>query len=87
MRLSMYYVYLLQSLDDPKRRYVGFTRKAVKTRLAEHNAGKSVHTNKHKPWKCVAYFAFENKKKAEDFEIYLKHGSGHAFARKHFWGF
>ncbi len=81
----MYYVYLLESLDDPSKRYVGFTEKGVPARLEEHNSGKSIHTNKHKPWKCVVYVAFEDKVKAETFETYLKHGSGHAFAKKHFW--
>ena len=81
----MYYVYLLESLAEPSRRYVGFTAKGVPARLDEHNAGKSIHTNKHKPWKCVAYFSFERQEKAEQFEKYLKHGSGHAFANKRLW--
>lgn len=81
----MYYVYLLESVIDSSRRYVGFTAKGVPERLQEHNAGKSTHTNKHKPWKCIVFMAFECKEKAEKFEIYLKYGSGHAFANKHFW--
>ena len=81
----MFYVYLLQSQQDPSKRYVGFTTREPDSRLAEHNAGKSTHTNKHKPWKVVAYFAFGNQQKAEAFERYLKQGSGHAFANKHFW--
>ena len=32
-----------------------------------------------------AYFAFETKEKAVAFETYLKTGSGHAFAKRHFW--
>jgi putative endonuclease len=81
----MYFVYLLESAKDPSKRYVGFTAKGIEPRLDEHNTGKSIHTNKHKPWKCVAYFAFETQDKAEKFEKYLKHGSGHAFAKKHLW--
>ena len=81
----MYFVYLLESLQASSKRYVGFAAKGVEFRLGEHNAGKSIHTNKYKPWKCVAYFAFENQDKAEKFEKYLKHGSGHAFAKKHLW--
>lgn len=34
------------------------------------------------PWKLVHYSAFENKKLAKDFELYLKTGSGKAFAYK-----
>ena len=81
----MYYVYLLESIEDPTRHYVGFTTKDIDFRLKEHNSGNSIHTNKHKPWKCILYIAFENRVKAEEFEKYLKHGSGHAFAKKHFW--
>jgi putative endonuclease len=81
----MFYVYLLQSLHDSTQRYVGFTSREVEARLAEHNTGKSAHTNKSKPWKIVAYFAFEQKHRAQDFERYLKHGSGYAFANRHLW--
>ncbi|MCK5296250.1 MAG: GIY-YIG nuclease family protein [Alphaproteobacteria bacterium] len=80
----MYYVYLLESLNNPTKHYVGFTTD-IKKRLQEHNTGKSIHTNKFKPWKCSIYLAFENKEKAEKFETYLKHGSGHSFAKRHFW--
>jgi hypothetical protein len=34
----VYYVYLLQSVTDPNRRYTGFTRD-LRPRLAAHNAG------------------------------------------------
>jgi len=36
------------------------------------------------PWKVEAYFAFETREKAAAFEDYLKSGSGHAFAKRHF---
>ena len=81
----MFYAYLLQSQQDPTKRYVGFTTREPDYRLAEHNAGKSTRTNKHKPWKVVAYFAFDNQQKTENFERYIKQGSSHAFANKHFW--
>ena len=80
----MRYVYLLQSLSDSTKHYIGLAYD-VDERLKEHSAGKSVHTNKHKPWKIVAKFGFVDEQKAFDFERYLKHGSGHAFAKKHFW--
>jgi len=80
----MHYVYLLQSLADPSQRYVGVTGD-LKTRLAEHNAGKSGHTSKHVPWRLVTYVAFSDHQKALAFERYLKSGSGHAFARKRLW--
>jgi predicted GIY-YIG superfamily endonuclease len=80
----MYYVYLLESQTDPARRYVGLTGD-LRQRLQEHNAGKSSHTAKYKPWRLVTYIAFADKLKAEAFERYLKSGSGHAFARKRLW--
>ena len=80
----MLYVYLLESLEHAEERYVGITRD-LKRRLAEHNAGKSLHTAKFRPWRLVTYLAFSDEAKASAFERYLKHGSGHAFARKHLW--
>ena len=80
----MYYVYLLQSIPHPEQRYVGFTRDVSK-RLAGHNAGRSPHTAKYRPWNLVVAIAFQDKQRALDFESYLKTGSGRAFARRHFW--
>ncbi len=80
----MHYVYLLQSETHPEQRYTGSTEDLPK-RLAQHNAGYSSHTAKFRPWRLVTYIAFENQGKAEAFEAYLKHGSGHAFAKKHLW--
>jgi putative endonuclease len=79
----MYYVYILQSLDHPDESYVDSTGD-LKKRLADHNAGKSIHTNKFKPWTLSAYFALPEKALAEQFERYLKSGSGRAFAKGHF---
>lgn len=82
---DVYCVYLLERISDPTRRYVGITSQTLEARLAEHNSGKSTHTDKHKPWPCVVQLTFTDKTKAENFERYLKHGSGHAFAKRHFW--
>lgn len=79
----MLYIYLLQSLNKPSEHYVGFT-KDLKTRIKYHNTGKSTHTNKFRPWNLINYFAFSDIQKAQDFEIYLKTGSGRAFLKKHF---
>lgn len=78
------YVYLLQSLQSPARRYIGKTVD-LSRRLSEHNAGKSSHTAKYAPWKVVVSIWFEEETKANAFEKYLKIGSGHAFANRHFW--
>lgn len=80
----MYYVYLIQSINYPEQRYVGFTED-LKRRLTDHNSGMSLHTKKYMPWKIITYLAFSDKYAALEFEEYLKKGSGHAFANKHLW--
>jgi putative endonuclease len=79
----MMYVYILQSIGELDRFYIGVT-KDLKARRREHNAGEVFHTAKFKPWVVKNYFAFEDHKKAYAFERYLKSGSGRAFARRHF---
>ena len=77
----MYYVYLIRSVNFDQT-YTGFT-KDLKTRFAGHNAGRSRHTKKYKPWELVSYTAFENEFRARSYENYLKTGSGIAFTKKH----
>ena len=79
----MYYVYRLKSIESPKQNYTGFTTDVSK-RLDAHNNGQVSHTSKYKPWKLMNYFTFLDEKKAKEFEVYLKSGSGRAFAKKHF---
>ena len=79
----MFYTYILRSLSHPEQRYIGSTSD-LKSRLAKHNAGEVPHTSKFRPWKVESYFAFETKEKATAFEAYLKTGSGHSFANRHF---
>ena len=43
------------------------------------------YTARFRPWILKTCIAFDDKAKAKAFEKYLKHGSGHAFANKHFW--
>jgi len=80
----MYYVYLIRSETDSSQTYIGLTE-GLNTRLASHNEGANKHTAKFKPWKLECYIAFVSRKQASDFEQYLKHGSGHAFAKRHLW--
>jgi predicted GIY-YIG superfamily endonuclease len=61
--------------------YIGATAD-LKQRVADHNAGKSVHTSKFVPWELVWYAAFPEKLRALEFEKYLKSHSGRAFAKK-----
>jgi putative endonuclease len=78
----MHYVYLLRSKTHPNETYIGSTSD-LRKRLAEHDAGKSIHTNKFKPWNSKAYIALPEKQLAEQFERNLKSGSGRAFAKRH----
>jgi GIY-YIG catalytic domain len=43
-RRRMYYTYILRSENFPGQTYVGSTGD-LRKRLAEHNGGKSIHTN------------------------------------------
>ena len=48
----MKYVYLLQSISYPNKRYIGIT-KDLNIRLKNHHSGESPHTSKYKPWKII----------------------------------
>lgn len=80
----MYYVYLIRSLKNPAKIYIGSTVD-LNQRLETHNSGGSIHTKQHRPWELVMYLAFNSKEKAREFEKYIKIGSGHAFAKKRLW--
>ena len=77
----MHYVYINRSITFPDREYTGATTD-LKKRIADHNAGKSSHTAKFRPWNLLCYVALPDKYKAYKFETYLKSHSGHAFAKK-----
>lgn len=76
----MYYVYILQSSKSGIL-YYGYTTD-LKRRFKEHNDGRSTFTKGHIPWKLMFYCAFVDRQKAQDFELYLKSGSGKAFVYK-----
>ena len=75
-----YYCYILHS-SKSHIFYFGSTSN-IKNRFKLHNKGKVFSTKPHIPWKLVWYSVFSSKKEAEDFERYLKTGSGKAFAYK-----
>ena len=77
----MYYVYVLQSINNPEHFYVGYTNN-LKQRIKAHNSGNSIHTNKFKPWNLRGYFAFDSEEKARKFEAFLKTGNGRNFQKK-----
>jgi predicted GIY-YIG superfamily endonuclease len=68
----MWHVYILRSTGFPQQEYIGATAD-LRRRLPEHNAGKSTHTAKFRPW---------DKYNALEFEKYLKTHSGRAFAKQ-----
>ena len=78
----MYFAYILKSETRPDELYRGHTSD-IEERLKAHNAGDCRHTKKWRPWSIVFYAAFPTLSQAQDFERYLKSGSGHAFAKKH----
>jgi predicted GIY-YIG superfamily endonuclease len=77
----MTYVYILRSLEDRGRYYIGITGD-LRSRLKKHNAGEVSHTSKYAPWEIKTYLAFADENQAFAFEKYLKSPSGRAFAKK-----
>lgn len=79
----MYIVYILRSLKEINRAYIGKTED-LNERIKQHNRGDSAYTKKFLPWVLETYISFSNKQLADKFEKYLKSGSGHAFLKKKF---
>ena len=62
--------------------YVGRTNDIIR-RLNQHNNEPSCsYTRKYIPWRLRTYTVFDNKKNADEFELYLKKPSGKAFLTK-----
>ena len=78
----MCYAYIVQSIRDPTQFHRGHTSD-LKARLTDHNAGKCAHTAKYTPWRIKFYAAVDTLALAQEFERYLKSGSGHALAKRH----
>ncbi len=78
--VNFYYAYILESVENPKRFYVGFTED-LESRLKSHNQGSNPHTSKHRPWRIKTAIAFTDKQMARDFDEYLKTSSGRTFAK------
>lgn len=79
----MWYVYIIRSMPDQVRRYIGMTEN-LETRLADHNSGKGTYTRNGAPWVLETIIGLGTREKAAAFEKYMKSGSGFAFAKKHF---
>jgi predicted GIY-YIG superfamily endonuclease len=77
------FVYIIRSLNNPRKRYVGVTSD-VGARIHAHNAGQNRSTAPWKPWGIDVSIEFRSERIAVRFEKYLKSGAGHAFANSHF---
>lgn len=75
-----HYVYILNNSKNDS--YIGCTNN-LNNRLERHNKGYVTATKLNRPWKVIAYFAFNNKFTAFNFEKYLKTGSGREFMKRH----
>lgn len=73
----MYKVYILKSLVNKDKSYVGKTIKPIEIRLNEHNKGLSRFTKIYKPWKLIYYEQFYCQVCAEKREVFLKSGLGY----------
>jgi putative endonuclease len=78
----MQIVYILLSLKDITKYYIGITRNLEK-RLKEHNGATEGYAKRYAPWQVETFITFNNTRLAENFEKYLKQGSGNAFLKKH----
>ena len=72
---KFYYVYILQSINNPRWIYVGYTED-LKERVKEHNSGGSKATVHYKPFTLIHFEAYRNKKDAKRREMYLKTTKG-----------
>ncbi|MSR88113.1 MAG: hypothetical protein EXS67_00460 [Candidatus Margulisbacteria bacterium] len=52
----MHYAYLIRAINFPDQTYTGYTAD-ITQRLDDHRSGKSVHTQKYRPWemRCIFY--------------------------------
>jgi putative endonuclease len=76
------YVYILRSDVEPARFDTGLTED-LRRRIRDHNVGKVRHTAKFRPWSLKVYVAFPDRRRAAEFEGYLKSAFRRAFVKKH----
>ena len=75
----MYYVYALVS-NKRKRIYVGLTGD-LKSRIREHNLGKTKSTKYYKPWTLLYFEKLNTRVAARNREKKLKSGYGKEFLK------
>ena len=77
----MYIVYILISIRDPSKYYIGITEDLTE-RLRKHNSSIPGYSKRYAPWHVETFITIRNRLLAEKFEKYLKSGSGFAFLKK-----
>lgn len=80
----MWTVYILKCADNTY--YVGCTGD-MNDRISRHRLGSVKYTSSRLPVEIAHQSIFSDKYKAYEFEIYLKSGSGRAFAKKRMYSF
>jgi len=75
-----YFVYILRSVKDGKR-YIGFTERAVKQRLDEHNSGLVISTKNRRPLELTYFEEFQSKAEAMKREKFFKSGKGREYLK------
>lgn len=76
----MYYVYVIQSLED-KKLYIGHTDNLIR-RFKEHNTGQVESTKNRVPFKLLYYEACNVIEDALDREKDFKTGFGRAYLKR-----
>lgn len=77
---AFFYVYVLQNRKYNKI-YIGFT-KDLKKRLAQHNEGLNISTERYVPWEIIYYEACRDILDAERREKYLKTSQGRRLLKR-----
>ena len=78
---AFFYVYVLESLQQSHKLYIGFTNNLEK-RLKEHNQGASQSTQYYLPWKIIYCEACRDILDAKRREKYLKTSQGRRFLKR-----
>jgi putative endonuclease len=77
----MYYVYLLQNVNDHSW-YIGYSAD-LKQRVERHNKGDGARTTSRKSdWRLIYYEAYLDERDAKGRERFLKSGSDRRFLKK-----
>ncbi len=71
----MFYVYLLESRDNPDKHYIGYSTD-LKKRIERHNKRLVRSTRTYSPWNIIFYEAYLSRFDAKRREKYLKTSPG-----------